>query len=535
MTSRLRRIGIRLLGAGVAAVLLATVFPLTAKGSGGGHPVVLTDRGAVQGVVAEGVRTFAGIPYAAPPVGELRWQAPRPMAPWPGVRDAAEPGSPCAQKPGEVPNGSVNEDCLYLNVTTPATEPRARRPVVVWLHGGGFTGGAGSSYDAKRLALKGDVVVVTINYRLGVFGNLAYPGLKDGGTFGLLDQLAALAWVRRNAAAFGGDPRNVSAAGESAGAMSICALLTSPKTKGTFDKAVMESGSCLLDWTRNTWYPGMPSFTPYVSTQEANAQATAAAAALGCTDPATAPACLRGKSAGQLLASEQPFNAPVYGNALLPRHPAEALRSGRFHRIPLLSGGNRDEANGSAAAYELADHVTDADYQGLLRETFGTDADRIAARYPSNAYDSPAAAWGAVATDRAWACPTLEGNRLLAERTPTYAFEFADRTAPNLGLPTPEGFPLGATHAFELPYLFDLGGSHLLQTPAQERLADQMIGYWSNFARTGNPNGPGLPLWLPMLIGNSQTLESGPGRPGPVDLSTRHNCDLWKTIEERAS
>lgn len=534
MTSRLwRRVVNTMVGS--VAMLLATVLPAAAEGSEGRHPVVLTDRGAVRGVAADGVRTFAGIPFAAPPVGELRWQAPQPMAPWPGVRDATEPGSPCPQQPGEVPDGSVDEDCLYLNVTTPATGPRSRRPVVVWLHGGGFTGGAGSSYDAKRLALKGDVVVVTINYRLGVFGNLAYPGLRDGGTFGLLDQVAALAWVRRNAAAFGGDPRNVTAAGQSAGAMSICALLTSPKAKGAFDQAVMESGSCLLDWTRNTWYPGLPSFTPYVSAQEANARATAAATALGCTDPASAVTCLRGKSVGQLLASEQPFNAPAFGTALLPRHPAEALRSGGFHRVPLLSGGTRDEATGSAAQYELDDHVTEADYRALLRDTFGANAERVAARYPSNAYGSPAAAWGAVATDRAWACPTLEGNRLLAEKTPTYAFEFADRTAPNLGLPAPDGFPLGAAHAFELPYLFDLGGRHLLQTPAQERLADQMIGYWSNFARTGNPNGPGLPLWLPMLVGNSQSLETGPGLPGPVDLSARHNCDLWQAVGDRAS
>ncbi|MEJ3746675.1 carboxylesterase family protein [Actinomycetes bacterium KLBMP 9797] len=499
--------------------------------------VVATDHGLMRGVTADGVRTFQGIPFAAPPVGDLRWKAPRPARPWRGVRDASKPASPCPQTPnGEVTDGSVNEDCLYLNVTTPAGTSNQPLPVIVWLHGGGFTSGAGSSYDAKRLATKGRVAVVTVNYRLGVFGNLAYPGLPDGGTFGLLDQLTALRWVRANAAAFGADPRNVTAAGESAGAMSICALLTSPKAKGGFDKAVMESGSCLLNWTKNTWYVGMDGFTPYLSTEDANVFATEAANQLDCTDPADAVDCLRGKNVEQLLHSPLPFNAPTYGNHLLPVNPADAVRAGNVHRLPLLSGGTRDEANGAAAALEAAGHLTEPAYQALLADSFGADAAKIAARYPTGDYQSPAAAWGAVATDRAWACPTLQGNKLLANRAPTYAFEFADRTAPAL-LPAPPGFPLGAAHAHELAYLFDLGGYHLLTTPAQEQLANQMIGYWSNFARSGNPNGATLPRWQPVRAGDprpyAQSLESGTGFPGRVDLSTRHHCDLWRTIPTR--
>jgi para-nitrobenzyl esterase len=442
-------------------------------------------------VTSDGVRTFQGIPFAAPPVGDLRWTAPRP------------------------------------------TKPHVRLPVIVWLHGGGFTAGAGSSYDAKRLVSKGDVVVVTVNYRIGVFGNLAYPGLADGGTFGLLDQLAALRWVRMNAAAFGADPRNVTAAGESAGAMSICALLTAPMAKGAFDKAVMESGSCLLNWTKNTWYVGLDSFTPYFSITDANDFATEAANRLDCTEPGEAVDCLRGRSVEELLGSPLPFNAPAYGNRLLPVHPAEAVRAGKVHRLPLLSGGNRDEANGSAAALESAGHLTEPAYQVLLADSFGADAARVAARYPSSGYQSPAAAWGAVATDRAWACPTLQSHQLLAKRTRTFAFEFADRTAPPL-FPAPPGFPLGAAHAHELAYLFDLGGHHLLQTTAQERLADQMIGYWSNFARSGNPNGRTLPHWQPVRAGDDppyvQSLEPAAGFPGRVTASTRHNCDLWWTI-----
>ena len=530
ISSKLTSVIVKSVGLVLVGTLTAGAMATTASASDG--TVVATDHGLVRGVSAHGVRTFQGIPFAAPPVGGLRWKAPRPAPPWRGVREASQPASPCPQGANaEVPNGSVNEDCLYLNVTAPATKPRRPLPVVVWLHGGGFTSGAGSSYDAKRLVTDGDVVVVTVNYRLGVFGDFAYPGLADGGTFGLLDQLAALRWVRANAAAFGGDPRNVTAAGESAGAMSICALLTSPLATGAFDKAVMESGSCLLNWTKNTWYVGLDGFTPYFSTEDANAFATEAANLLDCVDPATAVGCLRGKSAEELLASPMPFNAPTYGNRLLPVHPADALRAGAFHRMPLLSGGNRDEGNGAAAVLESTEHLTEPAYQALLVDSFGSDAAKVAARYPSADYQSPAAAWGAVATDRAWACPTLRGNQLLAKRTVTYAFEFADRTAPPL-FPAPPGFPLGAAHGHELAYLFDLGGNYLLQTPAQERLSRQMVGYWSNFAHAGTPNRPALPRWQPARAGAqyAQSLESGAGLPGPVDLSARHHCDLWQAI-----
>jgi len=295
----------------------------------------------------------------------------------------------------------------------------------------------------------------------------------------------------------------------------------------------MESGSCLLHWTKNTWYPGLDGFTPYFSTQDANGFATEAATELDCPDPAGAAACLRGKSVEELLSSPFPFSAPTYGNALLPAHPADAVRAGRFHRLPVLSGGTRDEGNGFGAALEASGHLTEPAYQSLLADSFGADAARIATRYPAGDYPMPAAAWGAVVTDRAWACPTLQGNELLAQRTRTYAFEFADRTAPPLS-PVPPAFPLGAAHAHELAYLFDLGGYHLLQTPAQERLADQMIGYWSNFARSGDPNGRTLPPWRAVRAGDhptyAQSLETATGFPGPVDLSARHHCDLWRTI-----
>jgi para-nitrobenzyl esterase len=520
----------RLAAALVTTLTLIIGIPPAQAASTGG-PVALTDRGPVRGSAADGVHTFQGIPYAAAPVGRLRWRSPAPVRPWAGVRDATRPGSACPQTAGEVPGGSVNEDCLYLNVTAPAKPSLRPRPVLVWVHGGGFTAGAGSTYDARRMATRGDVVVVTVNYRLGVFGFLGHPGLSGSGTFGLQDQLAALRWARRNAIFFGGDPGNVTVAGESAGSMSICALITAPRAADAFDKAVLESGSCLLRWTRNTWWPGLDEFTPYVSLTEAEATGTEAAAAVECgrPDPAATLDCLRGKDIGSLLGLELPLNAPAYGTPLLPVNPAEALRTGRFQRKPVLSGGTRDEGNGFAAALELQQHVTEARYAELLKDSFGSYAGRVAARYRPASYSSPAAAWGAVISDRAWACPTLAGNQLLARRTPTYAFEFADRTAPSLGDPAPPGFTVGAFHGSELAYLFDLLGEHYLTTPAQEHLAGRMIDYWTRFAATGDPNGPGLPAWH-RSTPTTRTAQSLDATIAPADMSSRHNCDLWQII-----
>src|SRR6516162_5507008 len=239
--------------------------------------VVRTDKGAVRGVRASGAREFFGIPYAAPPVGALRWRPPRPAARWTGIRNATWPGPACAQT-GSIATGvittSTSENCLYLNVYTPTVIGRGGLPVMVWIHGGGFTGGEGSIYDASKLAAKGHVIVVTINYRLGAFGFLALAGL-DGqgasGDYGLMDQQAALRWAHRNARAFGGNPRDVTEFGESAGAASVCDNMASPAAAGLFARAIAESG-CLL---------GGPS------RQAAEAAGGTFAARLGCADAAT--------------------------------------------------------------------------------------------------------------------------------------------------------------------------------------------------------------------------------------------------------
>lgn len=248
----------------VLSILPLALFPAQASGVGVdvGVDVVRTDAGVVRGSAVGSVRVFNGIPYAAPPTGRLRWVAPQPVRPWTGVRAATEARSPCPQQQNpEVPNGSTFEDCLYVNVTTPA---RATvRPVVVWVPGGGFFSGAGSSYGPRKLVERGDVVVVTINYRLAIFGSFGHPGLPGSGTYGLQDQQAALRWVQRNARAFGGDPLRVTLVGESAGGMSVCAQLTSPKAVGLFSKVIMQSGSCAFNWDDNSQYPGQAADSPW--------------------------------------------------------------------------------------------------------------------------------------------------------------------------------------------------------------------------------------------------------------------------------
>jgi para-nitrobenzyl esterase len=229
--------------ASLVSVMLALLVPPARPADAA--PIVMTGSGPVRGVRGPAVDSYQGIPYAQPPTGDLRWRAPRPVRPWTTAIDATTPGPACAQNEPGKPAGTTlpgsGEDCLYLNVTTPRGQ---RRPVIVWIHGGGNTAGTGSEYDATRMATRGDVVVVTINYRLGVFGFFGYPGLSGSGAFGLQDQQAALRWVRANAAAFGGDPGNVTVAGESAGGVDICAQLTAPGSAGLFARAILQSGSC---------------------------------------------------------------------------------------------------------------------------------------------------------------------------------------------------------------------------------------------------------------------------------------------------
>lgn len=481
--------------------------------------LVRTAEGTVRGTVMANHRTFQAIPFAAPPVGELRWRSPQRVTPWTGVRDATTAGPRCAQiASGGTP--STAEDCLYLNVTTPRTS--GRKPVMVWVHGGGNSLGGAGDFDPTRLAVQGDVVVVTTNYRLGVFSAFAHPDLADAGAFGLEDQQAALRWVRRNAAAFGGDPNRVTLFGESGGAWDVCAQLTSPGARGLFQRAIIQSGTCASTWPVNGVVHGEPAASPWVTREQAQTYGLDLAARYGCVDVA----CLRRVPAADLVSENyvQMLTSLAYGTKALPNRPDEALARGAFHRVPVIAGHTRDEGRLSAAY--APQPFTEESYQALLVQEFGDQAPEIAVEYPSSAYGSPILAYAQVLTDRVWACGHVTDNRALARRVPVYAYEFADRTAPTGWFPFPPDLPSGAFHSAELPYLFDLVGFPGALNPTQKGLADQVIAYWARFAATGDPNGAGLPRWPAFRGGNAQSL--APGAIEQVDVAREHNCGFWQ-------
>ncbi|MDN3353489.1 carboxylesterase family protein [Actinomadura sp. DC4] len=485
---------------------------------------VHTTRGTVRGTVADGYRTFDGIPYAAPPVGGLRWASPRPAKPWSGTRDATRPASECPQTAGFLGDApSDTEDCLYLNVTTPRNTRNKKLPVMFWIHGGGFYSGSGSLYGARRLAEGGNVIVVTLNYRLGVFGFLAHPALDDGadksGDYGLEDQQAALRWVRDNAAAFGGDAGNVTLFGESAGGMSTCSHLAAPASAGLFQQAIIQSGPCTV---AGQWpYPeGNWTVRPRAVAER---QGEATAAELGCDDVA----CLRGKSVQDLLEASdggQGFGPATGG--VLPKSPAQALATGDFAHVPVIQGTTRDEHRTFVAAIEaFTGHtVTGADYRQDIEDFFGpVKAKKVLAEYPLTG--DPSIALSTVWTDSAFSCTALGTDRLLSEKVPTYAYEFADESAPWASDGSAPSFPTGAFHASELQYLFDDSQFRTPLTAAQRRLSDQMIGYWTRFARTGNPNGGGAPGWR-TFDGNDVQPLGGERR----NFADEHRCGFWRSL-----
>lgn len=501
--------------------------------------IVNTKSGPVRGEVDKAYRRWQGVPFAAPPVGDLRWKAPQPVKPWKAPLDATAPRSQCEQ--GGLMLGAqvapsqttTSEDCLYLNVTVPAdASPKNPLPVMFWTHGGAYVIGSGSEYDARRLATTGHVIVVTTNYRLGVFGFLGLDGLDDSGDFGLEDQQAALRWTRDNIAAFGGDAHNVTMFGESAGGFSTCAQLTSPAADKLIDKAIAHSGSCATENYTDPVTPGSGRSTDVFQSLEQVRQ-SGAQVAFGqhCYDPKTMADCLRKVPADALLtATSSRYWAPAYGTPTLPEKPITALTDGHFHHVPIILGTNQDEGRLFVGlSYDFFGHPISAEqYGALVQKAFGPGADQISLAYPLKDYATPSLAWSRIVTDRSWTCPTLTGgDLLLAGQVPTYSYEFNDADAPSM-FPFPKGFPPGATHAAELQYLFDMGGGASRLNADQQKLANQMIGYWTRFASTGNPNGKGAPKWE-QFTNPTQTQSLAPKKGGihTVNLWTEHRCELW--------
>lgn len=504
---------------------LATLVALTVLGAGtlattaataaSADPVVRTDRGAVRGLAEQDTRTFRGIPYAAPPTGEGRWRSPRPAAAWPGVRDATQYAGSCAQADHPVGVASTSEDCLYLDVTTP-TNARGL-PVVVWIHGGSFKNGANRIYGPRRFAAQGKVVVVQVQYRLGAFGFLASPLLgKGSGNFGLEDQQAALRWVQRNAASFGGNPRNVTIMGESAGGYSVCDHLASPTAAGLFQRAIIQSGPCAQEYSATNYSAPRPLA---VAEQYGRKLATS----LGCTTAS----CLRAVPAKQLLAASEPDEfGPVLGGPVLPLHPTTALATGRVNRVPVLHGLNHDEEHGRYGAQEVLSGtpITEADYRAEVQKTFGAKAPAILAAYSD--IHPAGLALSTVLTDSQWSVPAAKTNQLLSARMTTYAFEFAGKAPWYAGLAEPD-WPFGSHHLSDVAYFFDLAVLERLD-PAQSRLADEVIARWSAFARTGDPNLPGTSEAWPRTRPHDREVQSlTPNGITRTDFLADHRIGFW--------
>ncbi|WCN81343.1 carboxylesterase/lipase family protein [Micromonospora sp. LH3U1] len=521
-----------------AVALLApamAIGPAAAADDRRSAAVVRTDQGALRGSVAADHRSFHGIPYARPPLGALRWAPPQPGPIWTDIRDATRPGDACAQLQGlPMDRPSESENCLYLNVTTPRTSARTPRPVLVWLHGGDFRFGSGDVYGGQRLAAGGDVIVVTVNYRLGALGFLAHPALsrsgESTGNFGLQDQQAALRWVRRNAAAFGGDPGNVTLFGQSAGATSVCAQLAAPGSVGLFHRAIMQSNSCA---------------NPVQTRAEAVEAAGEFARRVGCTDPAVVASCLRGRDPARLIETAGYPGAgvdlgPAVDGRTLPVNPADALATGRLHPVPVLTGMNRDESRlvvwgmerGGLNCPEPPEPgqepescpLTDDQYRDQVRAMFGDRAQEVLTRYPRDDARPASETLAAVLTDHDYAEPVYSAALAFARRVPTFVYEFADEDAPFFTEGPEPTFRSGAYHCAELPYLFTVDYAEAL-TPAQRRLSDDMVRTWSDFARTGRADWPRLRSAAPYV-----RVFAGGGGSGTTDFAASHSYDFWRSL-----
>lgn len=504
------------------ALGLFLTMPMPANTAAPEPNTVVIDSGLVKGVRSRDMITYRGIPYAAPPVGPRRWQPPEPPPALAGVHDATRFGNRCPQNgaSGVFARPSMSEDCLYLNVFTPA-EPGSGKPVLVWIHGGGLFSGESDDYNPVQLVKQGSMIVVTINYRLGQLGyfpRVAKNGHRLPANYGLLDQQFALRWVQRNIKAFGGDPDNVTIAGESAGGESVYALLASPDAAGLFHRAIAQSGG----YTPNT---------PDLHDMSTKSEEFASRA--GCASMEYV--CLQSLSVGDLLAAQHEGDTSlVVDGVTLPLALHAAFETGHFNRVPVLSGMNAHEMRWFSALDRLpgAPIPTLKDAIRSLSTMYGDRVSAILSRYPPDGQPDAISALAAPATDAEMACPQNTFDRLLSRWVPVYAYEFNDPTAPSYMPDT--GFALGAAHTFELQYLFSgfhgATGSKRELNALQQRLSETMIAYWTQFAINGVPgNANGLgPTWPAFSVTEEATIALV--SPTPIILNgyrARHHCDFW--------
>lgn len=473
---------------------------------------IKTESGSVSGTASpSGIHIYKGIPYAAPPIGNLRWRAPQPAAHWDGVRKAEEFGPRCissapggpgrggrgrqggregaaargrdnAADPPAAPQAlnalrpvpeAASEDCLYLNIWTGATAPSERRPVMFWIYGGGFTGGAGSlpAYDGEALAKKG-IVVVTFNYRLGPFGWLAHPeltkesGHNASGNYGMMDAVAALQWIKRNISNFGGDPGKVTIAGESAGAFMVAGLVGSPQAKGLFVHAIAESGA----WMGIR----MGKMTTLASAEDAGQKAVEAAGARSIAD-------LRAKPVADLQRDLRAPAALIVDGWLVPEDLTTTFLSGRQNPVDMLVGSNKDEGT-----FFQFGRTQASQFLEQSKERWGDLSDSFLKLYPAANDDEANASSLAASRDEITWHMRLWGQVTAKRGKKAFVYYFTH---------TPAGERRGATHTAELVYVFDTLQPGQEWPAVDKQLADTMSSYWANFVKTGDPNGNGLPMW----------------------------------------
>jgi para-nitrobenzyl esterase len=509
-------------------LILAASVPASAADSG---PVVAVTGGRIRGAaLPNSGAVFKSIPFAAPPVGDLRWREPMPIKPWSGVRDATNFGAPCAQNPYFIPKAKEvsSEDCLFLNIWSPEWPSKSRKPVMVWIPGGGNFGGASGIgvNNGENLSRHG-VVVVTINYRLGLFGFFAHPELtresphRASGNQGILDQIAALRWVRQNIAKFGGDPANVTIFGESAGSLDVSVLMTSPLSKGLFGRVIGESGAVIMPMADNG--SSVLNRDP-LPLQEAESLGQIFSAKWTSGDASLK--AMRAVSTADILKMEPNFVqlSPQYlgiivDGYIFPKRPVDIFAAGREHRVALLLGNNsRERTPGTTPPSDLTKAVEDG-YGPIAKQAL---AIYVGAADPQ--YGTPADQW---ATDTSFRCSAV--LQLMWHATAgNAAFEFQfDRAAPGRE-------SIGATHTSELEYVFNTFGTFATPgTPVarydtvDHSLSDDMQQYWTNFAKTGNPSGVKLPQWPKFDPVSRAYMEFTDAGPVTREALRRPFCDLF--------
>jgi para-nitrobenzyl esterase len=512
-------------------VLAGFIFPLGSAIAQDATEIVQTSLGAVQGEVVDGVENFYGIPFAAPPVGELRWAPPQAAKRWEGVRPATDFAPSCSQRDGLDAPRSENEDCLYLNVQRPAgTAANANLPVLVYIHGGGFFNGSANVENLEKLVRDNNIIGIAINYRLGSLGFLAHPALTaaagESGNYAFMDQQAALRWVQENAASFGGDPKAVTIAGESAGGNSVCVQMVTPGSKGLFSKVILQSSRC----------GGSP---PVGKAEQTGEKLAAELNCTGTNDEILA--CLRAKPVAELLAAKTVTTERATGTAFLPTDPLVALQNGDFTKVPVLVGSQSDEGRSMIIDWRKK-HIPEYDRDGYIkyvRDRFGEDADAVlnvwpwpsdATRY-TGTYLVASLRYANTATGLGQ-CATNDMTNVFAKHAPTFAYLFSHQSGP--GWFPVEGYVWGASHATDLAYLMPKRPSPGVNSnefgPAERQISDEMVRYWGAFIKNGNPAVEGQVAWPAYTAGSGPILSiRGPADAVPIPMAalrSSYNCEF---------